>query len=113
NEYDVEKMTADLDDAVVFRNIQNGQVNMHLEGIDAFRKQAEQAKSYFEIRQQEITSITHDKDTTSIEIDYSATLAIDLPGGLKKGDKLNLKGKSTFKFVEQRIVEILDIARVP
>lgn len=110
NEFDVDKMTCDFDNNIVFQNIQNGEITMTLNGINSFKQQAEKVKSYFENRQQKITTIKHDNGKTEIEIDYSATLAMDLPSGLKKGNKLELKGKSIFKFFDNKIVEITDIA---
>ena len=47
NEFDVEKMTTDMHDDVVFQNIQNGEVNLTLNGIAAFKRQAEQVKLFF------------------------------------------------------------------
>lgn len=108
NEFDVEKMTFNFDDTIVFKNIQNGEVNMTLSGIDEFKQQAKLAKSYFENRRQQIKSIKHYKDKTEIEIDYFATLAIDLSNGLKKGDKLELKGKSIFVFYNNKIIQLTD-----
>ena len=81
-------MTSDFSDNIIFQNIQNDETSMTLNGIIAFKQQAEQVKSYFESRQQKITAIRHNEDKTEIEIDYSAVLAIDFPNGLKKGDKL-------------------------
>lgn len=110
NELDIEKMTCDFDDNIIFQNIADDEVNMTLNGINAFREQAKQAKSYFENRRQKIVTIKHDNDRTEIEIDYVATLAMDFPNGLKKGDKLELKGKSIFKFLDNKIVELTDIS---
>lgn len=108
NEFDVEKMTFNFDDTIVFKNIQNGEVNMTLSGINEFKQQAKLAKSYFENRRQQIKSIKHYKNKTEIEIDYFATLAIDLSNGLKKGDKLELKGKSIFVFYNNKIIQLTD-----
>lgn len=110
NEFDVEKMTYDFDNTIIFQNIQSGEVNMTLNGIDAFKQQAERTKSYFKNRQQKITSIKYNDDSIEIEVDYSATLATDFPNGLQKGDKLEMKGKSIFKFLDNKIVEITDIS---
>ena len=110
NEFDVDKMTFNFDDNIIFKNIQNDQVNMTLNGIIAFKQQAEQAKAYFESRRQQITSILHDTDKTEIEIDYFATLAMDFPNGLKKGEKLALKGKSVFVFQDNKIIHQTDIS---
>lgn len=110
NEFDVEKMTRDFDDHIIFKNIQNDEVNMILNGINAFKQQAEQAKAFFINRRQQIISIKQNNDTTEIEINYTATLATDFPNGLKKGDKLELKGKSIFVFIRNKIVQLTDIS---
>lgn len=108
NQFDVDKMTRHFDDNVFFQNIQNGEVTMTLNGINEFKQQAEQAKSYFENRRQQIISIKHENDKTKIEIDYAATLAMDFPNGLKKGQSLELKGKSIFVFQGRKIIKLTD-----
>lgn len=108
NEFDVKKMTRDFDDHIIFKNIQNDEVNLTLNGISEFKQQAEQAKAFFINRSQQIISIKHDNDTSEIEIKYVATLAMDFPNGLKKGDKLELKGKSIFNFQGNKIIQITD-----
>ncbi|MCK8143311.1 nuclear transport factor 2 family protein [Flavobacterium sp. I-SCBP12n] len=110
NEFDIEKMVRDLDDEIVFQNIQDKEMNMTLNGINAFKQQAEQAKSYFENRQQRITSTKHIDDKTEIEIEYSAVLGMDFPNGLKKGQQLEIKGKSIFVFKDNKISELTDIS---
>ena len=110
NNFDIEKMTRDFKDEILFQNIQNKEVNMILNGITAFKQQAEQAKSYFETREQRIIAIKHDITETEIEIEYLAVLAMDFPNGLKKGQKLELTGKSIFKFQDNKIVQLIDIS---
>jgi hypothetical protein len=103
-------MVQDLDEAIVFENISNGEMDMSLEGIEAFKEQAEQAKKYFSARMQTIKSFTHTNNETEIGIDYCAVLAMDFPNGLKKGDELKLQGKSVFKFRGDRIIKLTDIS---
>lgn len=110
NKFDVEKMLLDLDNEIIFQNIQNGEINLTLNGINEFKDQAEKSKLYFEKRQQKITSIKHTEDKTEIEIDYFAVLRIDFPNGLKKGQKLELKGKTIFTFKNNKIISISDIS---
>ncbi len=110
NNFDIDKMFADFDESIIFENIQNGEVNMALSGILALKEQAEQAKNYFSSRQQTIKKFVHNDDETEIEIDYSAILAMDFPNGLKKGEKLNLKGKSIFKFYANKVVKLTDVS---
>lgn len=110
NQFDVEKMAIDFDDNMIFENIQNGEKNMSLTGLTAFRKQAEQIKSYFTKRTQTIKSFVHSKNRTEIEIDYHAILGMDFPNGLKKGQDLNLTGKSIFEFNGDKIIKVTDIS---
>lgn len=110
NNFDVEDMLKNLAPSVKFQNISNGDVDMELDGIEAFRSQVEQATKLFERREQIIRSFKHTGNKTEIAIDYNAILAADLPNGLKKGDELNLKGHSIFTFDGDKIVGIMDIS---
>ena len=110
NQFDIEKMVADFDTNVIFQNIQNGEVNMSLTGLLAVRQQAEQAAKYFSERTQTIKSFHSIGGCIEIEIDYKAILAIDLPNGLKKGQELNLTGKSIFEFDGDKITKLTDIS---
>ena len=110
NQFDIPGMVANLHDNIVFKNIQDGETNLLLQGKKEFRQQAELTKTYFKERQQNITSVKHSEDQTEIEIDYYAVLAADMPNGLKKGNELRLTGKSIFKFSDDRIIELTDIS---
>ena len=110
NQFNCDKMLMDFDENVVFVNIQEGEVGMSLTGLKALRQQAEQAKNYFTARTQTIKSFKHLGDETEIEIDYYAILAMDFPNGLKKGDELKLKGKSIFRFLNNKIIKLTDIS---
>ncbi len=110
NEFDINKMVEDLDESIVFENVSNGETNMSISGLKAFKEQVEQAKNYFSARRQTIKSFTHKKDETEVEIEYKAILAMDLANGLKKGDTLKLQGKSIFKFSGNKIIKLTDIS---
>ncbi len=110
NEFDIDKMLNDLDDSIVFENISNGETNMSLTGLKSFKEQAEEAKSYFSSRTQTIKSFTHQIDETIVDIEYCGLLAMDFPEGLKRGDEINLKGRSIFKFRGDRIIRLTDIS---
>lgn len=45
NQFDIKKMVADLDDNIVFENIQNNETSLSLKGLTAFKQQAETAKN--------------------------------------------------------------------
>lgn len=108
NAFDIKGMTKNLNENIVFENISNGKVDVRTEGINDFTKQAESAKQYFKERNQTIDFWNFDEQKVTIEIDYKATLAIDLPNGLKVGDTLELKGKSEFDFEDLKIIKITD-----
>ena len=110
NDFDIEEMLSGLHDRIVFKNISNGETTLELNGIEAFREQAQQIVGLFAEREQKITNFVCDEDVCEIEIDYSAMLASDLPNGLKSGDNINLKGKSFFRFAGGKIIEIQDIS---
>ncbi len=108
NNFDTQKMTEDFSDDIVFVNIQNGKTNMTLNGINEFKNQAETAKQFFSQRNQKILSFKHEGHITQIEIDYHGILAQDFPNGLKKGQEISLKGKSTFEFRDGKIIKLTD-----
>ena len=110
NQFDIDKMVIDLDGNIIFKNIQNGETNMTLSGLQEFKLQSEKAKTYFKIRKQTIKSFNHLGNETEIEIDYYAILGIDFTEGLKSGQELHLKGKSIFKFSGNKIIELTDIS---
>ncbi|MBE9048673.1 nuclear transport factor 2 family protein [Pleurocapsales cyanobacterium LEGE 10410] len=108
NNFNTLKMTENLADDIVFINKQNGQVTMTLNGINEFKNQAETAKQYFSQREQKILSFRHEGHITQIEIDYHGVLAQDFPNGLKKGQEIKLKGKSTFEFKDGKVIKLTD-----
>lgn len=110
NRFDVSKMVKDFSDDIVFENIQNNEVSLTLHGIEEFRAQAEAATRYFSEREQKIKSFRHDNDRTEVEIAYFGILAEDLPNGMKKGQELNLNGKSVFEFRKDKIIRLTDIS---
>ena len=110
NEFNVDKMVQDFAVDIVFENINSGEVTMSLSGIAAFVEQANKAKAFFTSRKQLITEIMHIKTGIAIKVAYNAVVAMDLPNGLKKGQELNLNGKSLFEFRRNKIIKLTDIS---
>ncbi|WP_312398405.1 nuclear transport factor 2 family protein [Sphingobacterium sp.] len=111
NNMDVANMIADFSDDIIFQNVMNGEKTMELRGIEEFKQQAIAALSYFSEREQSIETITHTHSSTEIVINYRAIAALDFPNGLKKGDEINLEGKSVFEFsTDGKISRLTDIA---
>ena len=111
NHMNVAGMMAPLSEDVTFLNISDGQVNMEIQGKEALQKQAKDTLALFTERQQSIRVIQFEEtDLLVVQIDYEATVAQDLPNGLKAGDKLKLEGLSRFSFQEGRISKIEDVS---
>jgi hypothetical protein len=110
NNFDIGKMLLNMHENVKFSNISNGDVNLTTNGIYELKNQAEQAKQYFKERKQTITDIRIIDDTVEIDIDYAGILAVDLPNGLKAEERIDLKGKSIFRFKDNKIIELQDIS---
>jgi hypothetical protein len=110
NSFDVEGMIKNLSSDIIFKNITNETVDLVTNGIHEFKRQAEKATSFFSNREQKMMNSMQENDMITIDIDYTGTLAIDLPNGLKEGDTLEMQGKSIFKFEGLQIIEINDIS---
>lgn len=110
NTFDTDGMAVDMAEDIHFENISNGEPTMVLNGLAAFKEQANQAKGYFTEREQTVTSIKHHGNESDVSINYHAVLAIDIPGGPQKGDILELTGRSVFVFNGNKIVRLTDIS---
>ncbi|HEY0048143.1 MAG TPA: nuclear transport factor 2 family protein [Pyrinomonadaceae bacterium] len=110
NRFDVEAMLSVLHDEIVFENISDGELTLEIKGIEAFRNQAEQAAKFFAERTQEIEDFVFSDQGCEVNIDYRGIIAADLPNGLKTGDEIKLKGKSIFRFADDKISKIQDIS---
>ncbi|OKP99131.1 nuclear transport factor 2 family protein [Paenibacillus sp. P46E] len=108
NSFEIERMVELLHKDIIFMNISNGETTTETRGIQAFRELAEQSSAMFSSRRQTITDYNIINDKVEVGIDYEGVLAVDLPNGLKSGDKLQLKGKSTFEVKEGKISLIKD-----
>lgn len=108
NAFDIEGMLALLSTDVRFENHSNGQLGVATDGIDAFRKLAEQSRSLFAEREQRITGTTFDGHSATVQIAYRGVLAIDLPDGPTAGTVIELQGQSEFGFADGKICRIVD-----
>jgi len=110
NRFDIDGMLRHCAETIIFEHIANGSVALSLSGLTALRLQAEQASQLFAERQQTVLSFHHEAETTEVDIAYTATLATDLPNGMKQGDRLQLTGKSVFTFSGDTIICLRDYA---
>ena len=110
NSFNVAGMLSDLHEDIKFVNISNNEINMTINGLSEFKDQAELAKNYFTERKQMISNMIVKDDLAEIYIDFKGIVSENFPGSLKAGDKLTLKGRTIFRFKDQKIIEIKDIS---
>ncbi|MED4533395.1 nuclear transport factor 2 family protein [Metabacillus fastidiosus] len=108
NSFDINTMVNLLHKDILFRNFSNGEINTETKGIQEFRELAEKSSKVFSSRCQTVMDYSVVDKKITVQIDYEAILAVDLPTGLKSGDKIQLKGKSVFEINEGKISLIED-----
>jgi hypothetical protein len=108
NSMNLEEMFKYFHPEIEFKNISNGEINTNTKGIDEFKELAKKSLEIFRTREQRIISYIESGDTIKVEIMYHAILAIDLQNGLKPGDKLEMKGRSTYTFKDDLITMLID-----
>jgi hypothetical protein len=95
---------------VEFRKISGGAVNASTSGVAELRNRAHRSPSVFSGRQQVVESFEVQGYRAVAVIAYCAVVADDLPSGMKKGEVLNLSGRSEFEFLDGTISRITDIS---
>ena len=110
NNFDINKMLLNVHEDIKFVNISNGETTLTTVGIAELKIQAEQAKKYFISRNQKIINIVFKGDEVDIDIHFNCKLAKDLSNGIRSGNDIKLKGKSIFRFMNNKIIEIQDIS---
>ncbi len=108
NSYDVSTLLELLHPEVQFTNISNGQLNAKASGLDEFKTIAEQSKSFFVSRRQNITSYTFNGDNAIVNVKYEAIVAKDIPNGPKAGEQMAIDGKTEFNFCDGKLKQITD-----
>ncbi|GAB3965392.1 hypothetical protein GCM10028806_04510 [Spirosoma terrae] len=108
NNKDVPAMVALLDEQIIFENVSNTSGVMQLNSRQEFEQLALQSVNYFSERKQIVRFLVQGAEAAAVEIDYVATLAQDLPNGLKAGQQLQLRGVSIFEVKQGKISRISD-----
>jgi ketosteroid isomerase-like protein len=108
NAFDVAGMLGVLHPDIEFRNVANGEVTATTRGRDEFRALAKRAVTLFTSRRQTVREYGSEGAEAWITVDYEGVLATDLGPGMGAGDTLRLSGRSTFRFRDGLIVELVD-----
>jgi hypothetical protein len=110
NRKNIDDMLMRVHPQVEFKNISAGVVNASTNGVAELRTLAQQSLSLFSERHQKIESFELQGSVAVATIAFRAVVAADLPNGLKKGQVLNLSGRSEFEFQDGAISKITDIS---
>jgi hypothetical protein len=110
NRKNIDDMLMNVHPQVEFMNISAGVVNASTKGVAELRALAQQSLSLFSERHQKIESFELQGSLAIATIAFRAVVAADLPNGLKKGQVLNLSGRSDFEFQDGAISKITDIS---
>lgn len=107
---DVDAMMDFVDPEIEFRNVCGGDLDTTAVGRDEFRELAQQSAFLFSSREQTPTKFEAKDETVSVDIDFSGTLATDIPNGMKAGEQLRVTGRSEFVFRDEKIYRLTDFS---
>lgn len=110
NRFDVAGMLELCSDEIIFENESNGEKTAYSEGKTEFKDLALGSLNIFSARKQVVTDTQLTDNMAISSISYTATLAVDLPNGLKAGEVIKLAGKTHFQFHDGKISYIKDIS---
>lgn len=110
NTFQIDEMADLFTEDCIFQNISNASGSIECRGKEELLKLATQSALLFKERKQSISNWVIGKNKIAVEIDYIATLAHDLPNGLKKGERLELKGVCIYEFEAGKIKRLVDFS---
>ena len=108
NHSDIDGMLSNMHEDVRFEHISNDEVTLSTNGMEELRSQAKQAASAFREREQKIITLEFFDSRVEAMIFFHGVLAFDLPNGMKAGERIELNGKSVFRFEDDKIIELQD-----
>ena len=108
NAFDVEGMMDLLHPEVLFCNLYQERITVTTRGKREFRSVAEHGATLFTSRKQEILSLREIPSGMEVSIHYEAELAVDLPNGMKAGERMSFLGVSEFMFKDGLLCSITD-----
>jgi ketosteroid isomerase-like protein len=108
NTCDIEGMLEHMHQNVRFANISDNEISLSTLGLNELRNQAEKALHVFKQREQVITRMDFKGEEVEVNISFRGVLAVDLPNGQHAGDKVELNGRSVFRFAGEKIIDLKD-----
>jgi len=110
NSFQIDEMGDLFAEDCLFQNISNSSGSIECKGKEEFLKLATKSALLFKERKQVITNWIIGDHKIAVEIEYQAILAHDIPSGLKRGEKLELKGVSIYEFEMGKIRRLVDFS---
>ena len=108
NRFEIDGMVELVDPEIEFRNVSGGDLDTAAIGRDEFRELAEQSAFLFSSRKQTPTNFQLNDEVATVDIDFTGTLATDIPNGPKAGEELHVTGRSEFEFRNDKIYRLTD-----
>lgn len=102
NRFDVAGMMATLHEDVVFKHVQNGEVEVTVEGRAPLQGMAEDAAKAFAERRQNVVDLRDEGESVVADIEFVARL--------HDGPRVQGRGRSVFTFADEKIATITDEA---
>jgi hypothetical protein len=108
NRMDVDAMVATMHREVIFENYAAGTLSVRTLGIEELRHLAESSRHLFAARRQTITGYSEAGDTAHVQVLFEGTFAIDLPNGVRAGQRIAMNGRSEFRERDSLLIYIAD-----
>jgi hypothetical protein len=108
NGLDVDAMLANIHCEVIFENYTAGKLSVRTLGIDELRHLAESSRGLFSGRRQTITGYSEVDGTAHVQIFFEGTFALDLPNGVRAGQRIAMPGRSEFRERDGLLIYIAD-----
>jgi len=108
NRLDVDAMLLTLHPAIVFENYAGGQRTLRTQGLADFDRLARSTLPLFSARRQVIAGYHEQGDTAWAEIQFDGTFALDLPNGVRAGQRIAMPGRSEYRMHDGLLVYIAD-----
>lgn len=108
NRMDVDGMLATMQREIIFENYTAGVLSVRTLGIEELRHLAESSRHLFLARRQTITGYSEAAGIAHAQIAFEGTFAVDLPNGVRAGQRIAVKGRSEFKELDGLLIYIAD-----
>ncbi|GLQ50851.1 nuclear transport factor 2 family protein [Dyella flava] len=108
NRMDVDAMLVTIHREVIFENYTGGTLSVRTIGIDELRHLAESSRGLFSARRQTITGYSEAAGTAHVQVFFEGTFAIDLPNGVRAGQRIAMPGRSEFRERDGLLIYIAD-----